>query len=215
MRSRAPVGRLEDDGVAVGQRRRDLPRRDRDREIPRRDDADDADRLARDLDVDAGTHLGNLLAGRGAAPSPAKNSKIWPARADLADAFGQRLAFLARQQPLPSSSFELEPSARSRRGRRRAAITSQRRTSSMPKPSSNSRMNGPIAHEALLSLALPSSSALRPSKSRRLTSLPSEAPTCAAAVDRQHDLGLGLFHSTWDGCRPRRPCRPPTSAATW
>ena len=38
-------------------------------------------------------------------------------------------------------------------------------------------MNGPIAQEALLSLALPSSSALRPSKSRRLTSLPSVAPT--------------------------------------
>ena len=54
-------------------------------------------------------------------------------------------------------------------------------------------MNGPIAHDALLSLALPSSSALRPSKSRRLTSLPSVAPTVApAAVDREHDLRLRI-----------------------
>jgi hypothetical protein len=41
------VGRLEHDAVAVGQRRRDLPGRDGDREVPRRDDADHADRLAR------------------------------------------------------------------------------------------------------------------------------------------------------------------------
>ena len=38
-------------------------------------------------------------------------------------------------------------------------------------------MNGPSAADALLSLALPSSSAERPSTSRRLTSLPSVAPT--------------------------------------
>ena len=46
---------------------------------------------------------------------------------------------------------------------------------------------------ALLSLALPSSSAERPSTSRRLTSLPSVAPTIAPLeVDDQHDLGLGI-----------------------
>ena len=49
--------------VAVGQRRRDLPGRDGDREIPRRDDADDADRLAGDLDADARAHRGHDLAG--------------------------------------------------------------------------------------------------------------------------------------------------------
>ena len=37
---------LEDDGVAADQRRDDLPRRDRHREIPRRDDRADAERLA-------------------------------------------------------------------------------------------------------------------------------------------------------------------------
>src|SRR5690606_41581188 len=43
--------------------------------------------------------------------------------------------------------------------------------------SSSRRIKGPIAHEALLSLALLKSNADRPSKSRKLTSLPSVAPT--------------------------------------
>src|SRR3546814_17688331 len=43
-------------------------------------------------------------------------------------------------------------------------------------------MNGPSAAEALLSFALPSSNAERPSKSRRLTSLPSVAPTASPAL---------------------------------
>ena len=44
---RGRVGRgLEDDGVPGDERRGDLPGRDRDREVPRRDDADDADRHA-------------------------------------------------------------------------------------------------------------------------------------------------------------------------
>ena len=38
--------RLEDDGVAARQRRRDLPRRQQQRKIPRHDRRDDADRLA-------------------------------------------------------------------------------------------------------------------------------------------------------------------------
>ena len=53
-RARHEVGRLEHDRVAVGQRRRDLPGGNCDRKIPGRDDADDADRLARRLDVDVG-----------------------------------------------------------------------------------------------------------------------------------------------------------------
>ena len=56
------VGRLEHHRVAVAERRRDLPGRDGDREIPRRDDADDADRLAGDLDADARAHRGQRLA---------------------------------------------------------------------------------------------------------------------------------------------------------
>ena len=50
-----------------------------------------------------------------------------------------------------------------------------------------------MAAEALLSLALPSSSAERPSMSRRLTSLPSVgADDLAAGIDGQHHLGLGV-----------------------
>jgi hypothetical protein len=57
-------------------------------------------------------------------------------------------------------------------------------------------MKGPIAHDALLSLALPSKSALRPSKSRRLTSLPSVAPTVSPRLLTTSTIsGSGLFHS--------------------
>ncbi len=57
-------------------------------------------------------------------------------------------------------------------------------------------MNGPIAQDALLSFALPSSNALRPSKSRRLTSLPSVAPTVRPLPFTARTIsGSGLFHS--------------------
>src|SRR3546814_15438520 len=64
----------------------------------------------------------------------------------------------------------------------------------MLKSASNSRMNGPSEHEALLSLALPSSSADRPSKSRRLTSLPSVAPSARpSGTTSSTTSGSGLF----------------------
>ena len=67
------------------------------------------------------------------------------------------------------------------------------------KVSSNSRTNGPIAQEALLSLAMPSSSALRPSMSRRLTSLPRVAPTIVPlAFTISVTSGSGLFQSESD-----------------
>ena len=91
------IGRLEDDRVAVAQRRRDLPGGNGDREVPRRDDADDADGLAGHLDADARANQGTVSPVRRRA-SPAKKSKIWAARDRLADALGQRLAFLAAQQ---------------------------------------------------------------------------------------------------------------------
>ena len=62
------------------------------------------------------------------------------------------------------------------------------------KLSSNSRTNGPIAQDALLSLALLSSSALRPSKSRRFTSLPSVAPRISPRLfTTSTTSGSGLF----------------------
>src|SRR5688572_33082707 len=58
------------------------------------------------------------------------------------------------------------------------------------------RMNGPIAQDALLSLALPSSRALRPSMSRRLTSLPSVAPRIRPALSTASTIsGSGLFQA--------------------
>ena len=91
------VGGLADDGVAVRECRRDLPRRNRDRKIPRRDEPDDPQRLARDLDFDAGADRRKLLAGH--ADDLAREEPEDLARARrLADALRQRLAFLARQQ---------------------------------------------------------------------------------------------------------------------
>src|SRR6185369_13800852 len=55
-------GGLEDEGVAVAKGRRDFPGRYCDREIPWRDQADDAERFARDLDFDAGTNRWSFLA---------------------------------------------------------------------------------------------------------------------------------------------------------
>src|SRR5438093_1124705 len=62
-RSGHELGGLEHDAIAVAKRRRDLPGGNRDRKIPRCDDRDHADRLARDLDVDAGPHRRDLFSG--------------------------------------------------------------------------------------------------------------------------------------------------------
>src|SRR4051794_7717978 len=75
-----------------------------------------------------------------------------------------------------------------------SSSTTAERTSSSENPSPNRRTNGPIAHEALLSLALLNSSALRPSKSRRLTSLPSVAPRISPRLlTTSTTSGSGLF----------------------
>ena len=96
----------------------------------------------------------------------------------------------------------LSPSTWNWSGPRRSSRTRARATSSSQKVASNRRTNGPMAQEALLSLALESSSALRPSKSRRLTSLPSAAPTdLAARRTCQHDLRLGIVPLDL-GCSP-------------
>ena len=84
--------------VAVGERRRDLPGGDRDREVPRRDDADDADRLARDLDVDVRPDAGELLA-RNPQRFAGEEVEDLPGAGRLADRLGQRLALFAREQP--------------------------------------------------------------------------------------------------------------------
>ena len=91
------VGRLEDDSVAVGQRRRDFPGGDREREVPGRDDADDSERLARDLDVDIRPHAGEFLA-RNPQRFASEEVEDLPGAGRLADTLRERLAFFARQQ---------------------------------------------------------------------------------------------------------------------
>ena len=97
-RTRHQICRLDHHGVAIGQRRRNLPGRNCDREIPRRDQADDAQPFAGDLDVDAGAHRGQLLAGHTQA-FPGEERKDLSCARGLANALGQGLALLARQQP--------------------------------------------------------------------------------------------------------------------
>ena len=95
--ARHEVGRLEHHGVAVAERRRDLPGRDGDREVPRRDDADNANRFARHLDADARAHRRHALA-RQAQRLTGEELEDLPGAGGLANALGERLALFAAQQ---------------------------------------------------------------------------------------------------------------------
>jgi hypothetical protein len=88
---------LSTTAVAEGQRRRDLPGRDGDREVPRRDEADHADRLARDFDADAGRTDGTRSPFRRSAFAGEELEDVAGA-GHFADGFGQGLAFFAREQ---------------------------------------------------------------------------------------------------------------------
>ena len=96
--ARHQAGGLEDDAIAIRQCRRDFPGRNRDREVPRRDDADDADRFPADLDLDAGA---NRCDGLTAQPERFTGKKLeyLAGTRRLAYAFVQRLALFAGQQP--------------------------------------------------------------------------------------------------------------------
>ena len=93
---RDEFGRFEDDRVAVGQGRSDLPCRNGNREVPRRDDAHDANCFAGDLDADARPHAWNQFARQ---PQRLAGEEIEDLGGPhgLANALDQRLAFLARQ----------------------------------------------------------------------------------------------------------------------
>ena len=112
----------------------------------------------------------------------------------LRDEVGGIAADLADRGMAVEDKTVLRPSRSGRRpscGRRRAK--SCRRTGAAA---------GRSAQEALLSLAFDNSSAERPSKSRRLTSLPSVAPTILPRLDTTSTTsGSGLFQVDF-GCRP-------------
>src|SRR5664280_2560745 len=105
---------------------------------------------------------------------------------------GSRLIMLMDEnpsRPKPSSPSTLN-------------VTSILRTSSNEKLWSNQRTSGPTAQDALLSFAFDKRSAERPSKSRRLTSLPSVAPTMRPLLDTTSTTsGSGLFQLDL-GCNP-------------
>ncbi len=96
-RGRGRAGGLDDHGVAEGDGRGDLPGRDGDGEVPRRDQAEHADRLAIGLDFHAGPGRGQVLAvqAQGLAGEELQDAG---GAGRLADAFGQGLALFARQQ---------------------------------------------------------------------------------------------------------------------
>ena len=91
------IGGLEHHAVAVGQGRSDLPGRNRRRKIPRRDDADHADRFASEFDVDSGAHRWQQLT-RAAQYLAGKEFEHVAGPRHFANTFGERLAFLAREQ---------------------------------------------------------------------------------------------------------------------
>ena len=96
-RERRRRRRLEDDGVAVDERRRDLPGGDGDREVPRGDRRDHAERLA-----PAVQHRVRRVGRQHVAAHPPALAAVVAqdvARArDLAGRLGQRLALLARER---------------------------------------------------------------------------------------------------------------------
>src|SRR3954469_10064438 len=104
-----------------------------------------------------------------------------------------------------------EPSRRKPSGPSTVNMTVVQRTSSSEKVSSKKRSSGPIAQEALLSLALLNSSAERPSKSRKLTSLPSVAPTIhPVEATASTTSGSGLFQLEFGWSPASKPV--PTAA---
>ena len=72
-------------------------RGNRDREVPGRNDSDDPDRLARDLDVDVGPDRGELLAGNSQRLASEEVEDL-AGSADLVRRFRQGLALLAGEK---------------------------------------------------------------------------------------------------------------------
>ena len=109
---------LEDDRVAADQRRHHLPARDGDREVPGRDDAGDADRLA-DAHRPLVGQLGGHRVAEHAAPLAGHQVGDVDAFLDVAARLGEDLAHLARHGPragapcarpaAPRSAYRISP----------------------------------------------------------------------------------------------------------
>ena len=122
---RIALRRLEDEGIAAGERRREFPHRDHGREIERRDAGDDAERLAHRVEVDAGAGALAVFA-LDQMRDAAGEFDHFEAALDVAFGVGEGLAVLGGEQPRQRVEFllhqfeELEHDARAplRIGRR-------------------------------------------------------------------------------------------------
>jgi hypothetical protein len=90
------LGRLQDEGVAAGDRGREFPHRDHRREIERRDTRDDAERLAQRIDIDARARALGIFALQQMRDADREFHDL-EATLDVALGVGNRLAMLARQ----------------------------------------------------------------------------------------------------------------------
>ncbi len=88
--------RFQDEGVAAGDRRRELPQRDHRGEIERRDAGDDAERLAHRIEVDAGAGAIGVFALHQMRNAEREFDHL-DAALDVALGVGDRLAVLARE----------------------------------------------------------------------------------------------------------------------
>ena len=94
--ARIALGGLQDEGVAAGDRRRELPERDHRREVERRDAADDAERLAHRIEIDAGAGAVGIFALHQMRDAE-REFDHFDAALDVALGVGDRLAVLARE----------------------------------------------------------------------------------------------------------------------
>jgi hypothetical protein len=95
--ARYQFSRFEHHAVAVGQGRGDLPGRDGNREVPRRDQANHAQRLTGHFNVDARTHRRQVVAGQAQAFTGEEFEDVTGA-GHFADGFRQGLALFPGQQ---------------------------------------------------------------------------------------------------------------------
>ena len=105
---RIALRRLEDEGVAAGDRRRAFPQRDHGREIERRDAGDDAERLAQRIEVDAGAGAFGVFALQQMRDAAGELDHL-EAALDVALGVGEGLAVLGGQQPGEVVVFLLRP----------------------------------------------------------------------------------------------------------
>ena len=133
---RRVLRRLEHDRVAGGERRRELPGRQHQRRVPRRDRADDADRLAPRVDSRAGP------CRAGSTPPSTCRTPAEVLEAAAGDVASWR-AYLADQLAVVAGLAPPAPRRARRRGRRAAQQARARSAGSRPSASKAARAAAP------------------------------------------------------------------------